>query len=62
MGGFPDHLKISIAKPLFKKGGKTSMANYRPIFLLTVFSKVLEKIMYNRLSHHIHTNNILVPE
>jgi hypothetical protein len=27
-----------------------------------VFSKVLEKVMYNRLSHHMHTNNILVPE
>jgi hypothetical protein len=38
------------------------MKNYRPISLLTVFSKVLEKVMYNRLSHHKHTNNILVPE
>jgi hypothetical protein len=61
-GVFPDCLKISIVKPLFKKGDKSSMTNYRPISLLTVFSKVLEKIMYNRLSHHMHTNNILVPE
>jgi hypothetical protein len=38
------------------------MTNYRPISLLMVFSKVLEKVMYNRLSHHTHTNNILVPE
>jgi hypothetical protein len=27
-----------------------------------VFSKVLEKVMYNRLSHHMHTNNTLIPE
>jgi hypothetical protein len=38
------------------------MANYRPISLLTVFSTVLEKVMYNRLSHRMHTNNILVPK
>jgi hypothetical protein len=37
------------------------MTNYRPISLLMVFSKVLEKVVYNRLSHHMHTN-ILVPE
>jgi hypothetical protein len=29
------------------------MTNYRPIPLLTVFSKVPEKVMYNRLSHHV---------
>jgi hypothetical protein len=38
------------------------MTNYRPISLVTVFSKVLEKVMYNRLSQHMHTNNVLVPE
>jgi hypothetical protein len=34
----------------------------RPISLLTSFSKVLEKVMYSRLSHDLQTNNILVPE
>jgi hypothetical protein len=38
------------------------MRNYRPITLLATFSEVLEKVMYNRLSHHIPTSNILVPE
>jgi hypothetical protein len=63
-GVFPDRLiKISIVKPLFKKGDKTSMTNCRPISLLTVFfPKVLEKVMYNRVSHHVHTYNILVSE
>jgi hypothetical protein len=61
-GIFPDRLKISVVKPLYRKGDKTSMTNYRPISLLTTFSKVLEKFMYNRLSHHMQTNNILVPE
>jgi hypothetical protein len=38
------------------------MTNYRPISLLTVFLKAMEKVMYNRISHHMHTNNIIVQE
>jgi hypothetical protein len=38
------------------------MTKYRAVALLTTFSKVLRKIMFNRLNHHMHTNNILVPE
>ena len=59
---FLDHLKIAVEKPLHKKGDKSNISNYRPISLLPSFSKVLEKAMYSRLKHHLHTNNILVPE
>jgi hypothetical protein len=40
------------------------MSNYRPISLLTAFSKILEKVkvMYNRLNHYLQTNNILIQE
>jgi hypothetical protein len=38
------------------------MTNYRPITLLSTFSKVLEKFMYSRINQHMHCNNILVPE
>jgi hypothetical protein len=38
------------------------MANYRPISLLTIFSKVFETAMHSSLSHRLHTNNILVKE
>ena len=61
-GIFPDRLKIAVVKPLYKKGDRKNIANYRPISLLTVFSKVLEKALHSRLSQHLHTNNILVPE
>jgi hypothetical protein len=62
-GIFPEHPKISKVKPLFKKGDKTIMTNYRPVSLLMFsFLRVLRKVMYNRLSHHMHTNNILVSE
>jgi hypothetical protein len=38
------------------------MANYRPISLLTSFSKVVERIIYDRLLQHIESNNILTTE
>jgi len=38
------------------------MTNSGPISLLTVFLKVLEKVRYSRLSHHVHTDDIVVPE
>ncbi|PNF37508.1 hypothetical protein B7P43_G14331 [Cryptotermes secundus] len=62
LGIFPTRLKYSIMKPLFKKGDKRNIANYRPISLLTTFSKVFEKIIYQRLLQHIEGNNILVNE
>jgi hypothetical protein len=38
------------------------MSNYRPISLLTSFSKVFEKVIFNTIKHHIDTNNILAQE
>jgi hypothetical protein len=41
-GTYPSRLKYAMVKPLFKKGDKENVANYRPISLLTSFSKVFE--------------------
>jgi hypothetical protein len=59
---FPSCLKFTIVKPLFKKGDKENMANYRPISLLTSFSKVFKRIIHERLLEHININNNLVEE
>jgi hypothetical protein len=61
-GIFPERLKFSIIKPLFKKGDRTIPSNYRPISLLTAFSKVMEKALYNRLIDHLNTNNLIHPQ
>jgi hypothetical protein len=45
-GIFPTLLKFSQITPIFKKGNKAEISNYRPISLLTSFSKVFEKIIY----------------
>jgi hypothetical protein len=61
-GIFPTRLKFSEIRPIFKKGDTNDTSNYRPISLLTSFSKIFEKVIYNRLYHHIKDNYILVNE
>jgi hypothetical protein len=62
MGIFPERLKFAEVKPLLKKGDPTDCSNYRPISILTSFSKVIEKIIYKRLYYYLIDNNILVKE
>ena len=58
-GTFPTRLKVFEVKPIFKKGDKNVISNYRPVSLLTSFSKIFEKVIYNRIYHHINHNHIL---
>ncbi len=57
----PNQMKIAKGIPLFKSGDPLSMDNYRPISLLSSFSKILEKIVANRLCNYLETNNLLSP-
>ena len=59
-GIFPDRLKLSIVKPLYKTGDPTRMENYRPITLITIFSKIFEKAMVERINNFISKGSILV--
>jgi len=59
---FPTRLKYAVVKPLLKKWVKDNVANYRPISLLPQFSKVFERIIYDRPLKQIETNNILAAE
>lgn len=61
-GVFPSVLKNSIVKPLFKKGDKNSVSNYRPISLLSGFSKIFEKVMLSRLLNHLSVHRVICPE
>ena len=58
-GSFPDELKIAKVTPVFKADDVNELGNYRPISVLPCFSKILERIMYNRLFKYLKTNEIL---
>jgi len=58
-GIFPDQLKIAKVVPEHKRGHKKDIQNYRPIAVLSVFSKLLEKLVYNRLRAFIEGNAVL---
>ena len=48
-GIVPERFKLAKVIPVFKKGLSTNLNNYRPISLLSIFNKLLEKLMFNRL-------------
>ena len=58
-GVFPDKQKRPKVTSIFNKGNDTIVTNYRPISVLPCFSKLLERIMYNRLYKFLAENNIL---
>lgn len=58
-GIFPEKLKDAVITPVFKKGSKELIGNYRPISVLNVFSKILEKVMYERLISYVEATQIL---
>ena len=56
---FPDDCKIAKLKPLYKKEAKTKPKNYRPISLLPLLSKIIERRIHNQTQEFFDKNNIL---
>ena len=55
----PDDMKVARVKPLYKKNSSLEAGNYRPVSILSVVSKILEKSVYTQLVHFLDENNIL---
>ena len=58
LGFFQMNLKLRVT-PIFKGGLNWNLRNYKPIFVLPFFSKILERMLYNRLYKYLTDNNIL---
>ena len=59
MGYFPEQLKLAKVIPIFKGGDPDLLSNYRPVSVLSAFSKLYERIYYKRLLSYISSQNIL---
>ena len=58
-GTYPDLLKIAEVVPIFKKGKRYKMTNYRPISLLLQFNKIFEKLLYICIYSYLTRFNLL---
>lgn len=58
-GIFPDLLKKSTIKPIFKSGDPLKPKNYRPISLVSNFSKIIEKTIKNRIINHLDNHKVI---
>ena len=55
----PDDFKLARVLPIYKKGNRNYEGNYRPVSILPVASKVLEKIVYNQMHTYLEQNNLI---
>ena len=60
-GIFPEKNKLAKVIPSHKKGPNNDVNNYRPISLLSVFSKILEKLIVVRLTDYLELHEIIYP-
>ena len=60
-GKFPSLWKCAKVVPLLKKDDPTDPKNYRPVALLSVVSKIMERVVFNQIVSFLETNNILHP-
>lgn len=58
-GMFPKRMKNAKVAVLYKGGDKNEMSNYRPISVLPIFSKALEKIIFTRLYKFLDSHSVI---
>ena len=58
-GIFPDVWKLARVTPIFKSGSKSEANNYRPISVISVFSRILERIVHDQVYEYLKVNKVL---
>jgi hypothetical protein len=58
-GIYTARMKFASLRPIYKTGDKAVMANYRPISLLINVSKIIGRVVYNRIKQHMYVNNLI---
>ena len=60
-GKFPTDWKKSKVVPLHKKEDPLNPKNYRPVAIIPILSKVLERVIFNQMIEYRNVNNLLHP-
>ena len=60
-GIFPTCLKTAKVVPVYKAGDKNKVTNYRPISILSIFSKILEKLVHTQTLSFLKLHSVLTP-
>ena len=55
----PSRWKTAVITPLYKEGDRDSTSNYRPISVLPVISKIMERIVHDQVYDHLRTHGLL---
>ena len=55
----PEQLKLAKVIPIYKKEDPEIFSNYRPVSVLPCFSKIIERLFFNRCMDYINKNNLL---
>jgi hypothetical protein len=58
-GMFPDIWKLARVTPIFKSGAKKDVNNYRPISVISIFSRILERIVHDQMFDFLLENNVI---
>ncbi len=61
-GEFPQNFKTAVVTPFLSLGRLMRCGNYRPISIVPVISKVLEKLVVEQLMNYLEKNNLLNPK
>ena len=56
---FPNEWKLARVTPIYKKGKKDDMDNYRPISVISVVAKIFEKLIFEQLYEYLNNNNLI---
>ena len=59
---FPDCWKSAIVTPVLKSNKNFSLSNFRPISVLSVFSKILEQVVFDQIVDHFHKHSLFSPK